>query len=276
MAGEFAVRVAPAAGPWWARMGTRGRAVLVGVEFVVIFGLWQIGVGVLGLISPVFLPPPLSVLDGLGQMAISGELWSNLAYSSVSYGVGYLLAVTVGVGLGLLIGSSFPANKLMGPILWSIYATPFLAYRPLSIVWFGFGLPPIIFIVFMASVFPVLFNTAAGVRATEPSLINASRVFGLGRLGRYRKIILPSTLPYVLTGMRQSVVMAMIGLLVAEMTGSPTGIGALITIKTGTYRTDEAFAAILVAVVATVLLGRLVEFVTARLAPWQADMTAVA
>lgn len=258
-------------GPWWTRLDRRTTALILLIEAFLILAAWQIAVGTLGLANDVFLPPPLDIAAGFGELLARPEFSEHLATSLYTWVVGFGAATVVGVTLGALVGSSLPVERLSGPVLWTIYATPWLAYRPLSVIWFGFGLPPIIFLVFIASLFPVLLNTAAGVRTVDPSLISAGRVFGIGRLATYRGILLPSALPFVFVGMRQSAVMATISLIVAEMTGSSMGLGALIAIQTSRYQTDEVFALVTIAVVFTLTVSQVLKFVGHRVAPWQTD-----
>lgn len=256
---------------WWRRLDRRTTAVILALETVLILVTWQLAVGVLKLANPVFLPPPAKILDGFGLLLARPDFVEHLVSSILAWSLGFGMAIAVGVVLGVLLGSSVPVERLGGPILWTLYATPWLAYRPLSVVWFGFGLPPIIFLVFIASLFPVMLNTAAGVRATEPSLIAAARVFGIGRIATYRHILLPSALPFVITGIRQSAVMATIALIVAEMTGSPDGIGSLMSQLTARYQTGQVFALVVIAVVWTVGIGELLKAIGRRAAPWQTD-----
>jgi ABC-type nitrate/sulfonate/bicarbonate transport system permease component len=256
---------------WWRRLDRRTTAAILVVEVLLIALLWQVGVGVLELVNPVYLPPPLDIADGFGALLERPDLAEQVLTSLLAWSIGFGLAIIVGVALGILLGSSIPVERLAGPLLWTIYATPWLAYRPLSVVWFGFGIPPIIFLVFIASLFPVLLNTAAGVRAVEPSMIAAGRVFGIGRLATYRHILVPSSLPFVLAGMRQSAVMATISLIVAEMTGSPYGIGALISNLTARYQTGQVFALVVIAVLWTVGIGQILKVLGRRMAPWQTD-----
>jgi NitT/TauT family transport system permease protein len=258
-------------GRWWRRLDRRTTALILVAETVLILVLWQVAVGVLELVNPVFLPPPMRIASGFGTVFARPDILEQLLSSLVAWGAGFGAAIMVGVVLGVLLGSSVPVDRLAGPVLWTIYATPWLAYRPLSVVWFGFGLPPIVFLVFIASLFPVMLNTAAGVRAVEPSLLAAGRVYGIGRAGTYRHILLPSALPFVLTGMRQSAVMATISLIVAEMTGSPDGIGALISTLTARYQTGQVFALVAIAVVWTVGIGEVLKATARRAAPWQTD-----
>jgi ABC-type nitrate/sulfonate/bicarbonate transport system permease component len=257
--------------PRWGTLTGGVATSLIVVEFALVFAVWQIAVGSFELVSPVFLPPPSDIAVGFMNLVESGELWLNTSASLVAWFGGFVLALVCGVALGIVLGAWVPAHRLLGPILWSFYAIPWLAYQPLSQAWFGFGLPPVIFLVFIATLFPILFNTAAGVSATELPLLNAGRVFGASRIATFRKIVLPASLPYLFAGMRQSVVMATTALLVAEMTGPSVGMGALIIFKTNRFATDEAFAVIMLTVVWTVALSELVAWAGRRLAPWQTD-----
>jgi len=264
----------PSPQSWISRLDGRTRAALLLAELLALLAVWQIAIGVFELVPRLFFPPPSAILEGFGQIFTSGELGRHLSTSIPAWVIGYGLAIVVGIVAGIGLGGSLPFNKLAGPLLWSLYATPWLAWRPLSVAWFGFGVAPIVFLVFIAAIFPVMLNTAAGVSSTDPALISAGRIFGASRLSIYRKIVLPSALPFVFAGMRQSMVMATIALLVGELTGAAYGIGALIANKTALYQTDEAFAAIILAVGWTLTLTALLDWIRRRITPWQTDVTA--
>lgn len=261
----------PAAAPRkrsWQELSSSAGAGLFVTEFLVLLVLWQFLVGTLEVVNPLFLPPPLATVEGFGELIVSGDLAANVGVSLTAWTVGFGVAAAAGIAIGLLVGSSVPADRLTSPILWTIYATPWLAYRPLSKAWFGFGLTPIIFLVVIASVFPILFNTSAGVRTVGKSVVSAGRVYGAGRLTLYRKIVLPSTVPYVIAGLRQAAVMATIALIVAEMTGPSKGMGALLIFKANTYETAQSFAAIIVVVIWSLVTSQLLRLLGQRLAPW--------
>jgi len=249
-------------------MSTRSGVILFLVELVVVLALWQYLIGTLELVNPLFLPPPLETSQALGDLLTSGELWPHAIAFMKGWFAGFGLAAILGVLGGLLIGSSIAADRLTAPILWTIYATPWLAYRPLSKAWFGFGLTPVIFLVFIAAVFPTLFNVSAGIRTTKRSLLNAGRIFGASRSVRYRRIVLPWTVPYIITGLRQSAVIATIALIVAEMTGPSVGMGALIIFKANTFNTAESFAAIALIVLWSVAMSQLIKIIGRIVAPW--------
>lgn len=253
---------------WLAGLSARGKAAVIAVEVVILLVLWQLVVGVLGWISPVFLPPPLAIAQGFGEIVANGSLAANAGVSAQAWLTGFALAVVVGIPVGLLMGTSLPVDRVIGPIAWTIYATPSIAYQPLAKAWFGFGIGPVIFLVTISAIFPILLNVAAGMRTTNPSIIRAARVYGAGRMRLYRSVYLPSTIPFLFAGLRQAVVLATIGMVVAELAGSSSGMGALIIRASNTYQTDQAFAAIAVVVLWSVGMTQVVTAIERGVAPW--------
>ncbi|MFK3677409.1 ABC transporter permease [Microbacterium sp. NPDC090218] len=253
---------------WLAGLSARGKAAVIAVEVVVLLVLWQLVVGVFGWISPVFLPPPLAIAQGFGEIVANGSLAANAGISVQAWLTGFALAVVVGIPVGLLMGTSLPVDRVIGPIAWTIYATPSIAYQPLAKAWFGFGIGPVIFLVTISAIFPILLNVAAGMRTTNPSIIRAARVYGAGRMRLYRSVYLPSTIPFLFAGLRQAVVLATIGMVVAELAGSSSGMGALIIRASNTYQTDQAFAAIAVVVLWSVGMTQVVTAIERGVAPW--------
>ncbi|MEA1263699.1 MULTISPECIES: ABC transporter permease [unclassified Microbacterium] len=253
---------------WLAGLSARGKAAVIAIEVVVLLVLWQLVVGAFGWISPVFLPPPLAIAQGFGEIVANGSLAANAGISVQAWLTGFALAVVVGIPVGLLMGTSLPVDRVIGPIAWTIYATPSIAYQPLAKAWFGFGIGPVIFLVTISAIFPILLNVAAGMRTTNPSIIRAARVYGAGRMRLYRSVYLPSTIPFLFAGLRQAVVLATIGMVVAELAGSSSGMGALIIRASNTYQTDQAFAAIAVVVLWSVGMTQVVTAIERGVAPW--------
>ena len=255
-------------GAWLAGLSAAGKAGVLAIEVVVMLVVWQLVVGVFGWISPVFFPPPSAVVQGFGELVASGTLAANVLVSLQAWLTGFALAVVIGIPLGLLMGSLLPVDRVVGPIAWTIYATPTIAYQPLAKAWFGFGIGPVIFLVTISAVFPILLNVAAGIRTTNTSIIRAGRVYGASRMRLYRSVYLPSTVPFLFAGLRQAVVLATIGMVVAEMAGSSAGMGAVIMRAANTYQTDQAFAAIAIIVVWSVSMTQVVTLVERWAAPW--------
>jgi NitT/TauT family transport system permease protein len=118
-------------------------------------------------------------------------------------------------------------------------------------------------------VFPILVNTASGPRTTDPVLTRAARVFGASRAQWYRKVVLPSSVPFVATGLRTAIPASLIGLLVGEILGAPAGLGAMVALGANTFRAEESFAAILVLIILSVSLLRGFRALEERVAPWR-------
>ncbi|MBX3031214.1 MAG: ABC transporter permease [Chloroflexi bacterium] len=241
-------------------------------EFVIIIAVWEFVQGYLKVVNPVFLPPPSKVWDALWRMIGNGTLVEAAAASFQNFLIGYSLAAVMGVLLGLLIGSWRPGIKLIAPIVWALYAMPLVAIRPMTTIWFGFGDAPIIFLVFLSSMLPIILNTMAGVSTVDPSLKRAAAVFGADRIQTYRKVILPAMVPFVLTGLRLGVVVGWILLLVSEIHGGSRGFGALMSVAQSRFRVDQAFAILLVIVVASVLSVRLIGLLERRVSSWRSTV----
>lgn len=253
---------------WLGSLAWPGKAAVIAVELAIAILLWQWLVTGAGVINAVFVPAPSSIADALGDIIRDGTLADNAAVSLRSWLTGFILAVIIGLPVGLLMGGSLPVNRIAGPIAWTVYATPSVAYQPLAKAWFGFGTGPVVFLVTISAVFPLLLNTAAGMQTTNRSHVSAARVYGASRFDLYRKVFLPSTIPFVFTGLRQAATLATIGMTVAELSGSSSGMGALIIRSSNMYRTDASYAAIVVIIawsVATTLLIIAVERLTT---PW--------
>lgn len=250
------------------RRRSRGWLVIL-VEFAVILVVWQIAVAVLKLVSPVFLPAPTQIFDAFIRLIQRGDLLGHAAYSLNNVLVGYALGTSLGIALGLLIGGSMPLTRLAGPLVWALYAMPWVAIKPMTTVWFGFGPEPIIFLVFLSSLLPVLINTAAGVRTLDRSLLRAAAVFGASRVDTWRKVMLPGAVPFVLTGMRLAVVTAFIALLVGEIGGSARGLGAVLSIGASKFRAADVFAVIVMVVTLSVTCVWIVGRVERRVASWR-------
>ena len=250
------------------RRRSRGWMVIL-IEAIVIIAVWQIAVAVLKLVSPVFLPAPSQILDAFVRLLNKGDLIGHAAYSLTNFLVGYTLGTSLGVVLGLALGASMPLTRLAGPLVWALYAMPWVAIKPMTTVWFGFGREPIIFLVFLSALLPVIINTAAGVRTIDPSLLRAAAVFGASRRDTWRKVLLPGAVPFVLTGMRLAVVTGFIALLVGEIGGSAHGLGAVLSIGASKFRAADVFAVIVMVVTLSVSSVWLVGRIERRTASWR-------
>ena len=241
----------------------RQPAIIV-LELLGLLAFWHLAVVTFEWVNPLFYPPPGKVLGALGDLWEEGVLAENIQFSVTVWSKGYLIGAVSGVAFGVLMGTSNATYRLGAPIVWSLWATPLIALRPMTAVWFGFGDRPIIFLVFLGTFFPIALNTAAGAREVDGSLIRSARVFGANRWEEFRKIRLPWTRPYIFAGMRLAIPTSIIALLIGELLGSSKGLGAMITLNTSRFRTDRTFAVILVLVLLSVTLVQIVEALDRR------------
>lgn len=155
----------------------------------------------------------------------SGELPQDAMGSLYRVLAGFLIGGGVALPLGLLMGRRPLVHDLFGPLLEVLRPIPPIAFIPLSILWFGLGNPPALFLIALGAFFPVLVNTIAGVRNVDAIYIRAAQNLGAGERVLFRRVILPAAMPYILTGVRVGIGVAFIVVIVAEMTAVNKGLG---------------------------------------------------
>lgn len=246
------------------------RTRLAGVVLIVaLFAVWE-AVTRGGLIRSPSLPPPSAVFATWWGLTLSGELVRQLLPSLVRLAVGYGSAVVVGVGVGLVMGYFKPVFNLLEPLTELLRPIPSPAYIPLAILFLGLGDEMKFFVIFFACVFPILLNTQSGVRAIDPVQIATGRTFGLSRAQIVRKIILPGSLASILTGMRVSLGIALIVVVIAEMVASNNGIGFFILNAQRFFNVTDMFAGIFTLALLGYVLNAGFLAVEARVLRWRA------
>lgn len=210
-----------------------------------LLALWQVAVSISGL-SSYFFPSPLDVARAFGVLVEKGILPVYIADSMGRYLAGVALGTALGLALGFLIGTSRAAGRLFGPILNFFYAIVEVAWIPIFVIWWGYGLKTILVALIYVVAFPVLFNTATAVRATPRVLIDAVRSLGATRRQVLAQVILPAALPGIITGFRIGAGFAFRGLIFAEMIAAKTGIGYLILTSAANHATDRTIVGMIV------------------------------
>jgi NitT/TauT family transport system permease protein len=237
------------------------------IAIVVVVGCWEI----FGRrVNPLFMSYPTAIAKAGAALLASGELFVALRSSLLTLLVGFVTASVLGVTLGLLIGRYRYVDAATDWLVNALYATPLVALIPLVILWFGLGDLAKLFIVSILAVFPILINTAAGVRNVPRALIDVGVAFAANERQTFLKIILPAVLPYMMTGLRLGIGRAIIGMVVAEFFTAITGLGALIVKYGNQYDTASMFVPILILMVLGVTLTSLVRRAEDMFAPWRA------
>ncbi|MCQ4630478.1 ABC transporter permease [Shinella lacus] len=237
---------------------------LASIVFTV--GSWEI----LGRqVDPLFMSYPSAIAAAAVRLTASGELisatYSSLRIVAISFG----LATIIGLALGLLIGRYRYVEAAADWLVNALYCTPKVAIVPLVIIWFGLGDSAKIFIVTLLTVFPILINAIAGVKNVPRNLIDVGAAFDATEPEIFRKIILPSALPYMMTGLRLGIGRGLIGMVVAEFYTAINGLGAMIVKYGNQYDTASMFVPILVLMLLGVTLTIALRSLDKYFAPWR-------
>jgi len=176
----------------------------------------------------VIFPTPWQVVAGTLQLAADGTLWAHIGSSLFRVGVGFLLAVAIGVPLGLLMGWVSGAFTMLNPVVQLLRPISPIAWIPIAILWFGVGDMSPIFLIFLSSVFPTVVQTAAAVQTIERQYIWAARNFGVTSTRLFLQVVIPAALPQILVGLRVSLGVAWLVVVAAEMIALRSGLGYLI------------------------------------------------
>ena len=178
--------------------------------------------------ASVIFPTPLQVVTAVLELAQQGTLWDHIGASLFRVGSGFLLAIVVAVPLGLLMGWFTGAYATLNPIFQILRPISPIAWIPLAILWFGVGDGSPIFLIFLASVFPMIVQTSAGVHTIERQYLRAAENFGVSRPKLFLAVVIPAVLPQIIVGMRVSLGVAWLVVVAAEMIALRSGLGYLI------------------------------------------------
>lgn len=173
-------------------------------------------------------PSPIAVARAMRDLLDDGRLWRFVRDSLFRVGSGYGLALFCGIPLGMLMGWYGTLNRIVNPVLQMLRPISPLAWMPLAVIWFGVSNAAPIFLIFLASVFPIVVATANGVRGVPRMYVQAAQNFGLSSTAMFRRVIFPAILPRVLIGLRVALGIAWLVLVAAEMIAVDSGLGYLI------------------------------------------------
>lgn len=216
--------------------------------------VWQIAAQV-GWLSSRILPEPLAVLRAAWTLAASGELWTHVSKSAWRAGSAFAVGGGLGLLLGLLTGTFKQAETLLDTTIQMIRNIPALALIPLVILWFGIDEMAKLFLVSVGVYFPIYLNTFHGIRSVDKGLIEMAKSYGLSGWALYRDVILPGALPSILVGVRFSLGLVWVLLIVSETISAQSGIGYMTMNAREFLQTDV----VLVGILLYALLGKLAD-----------------
>lgn len=249
------------------------RTRLLGVLFIVLLAiLWELIAISDESLSTAF-PRMSAILTTWWGLLVSGELLSQLVPSLTRMFEGYLIGVALGVVLGLMMGSVRFFYNLLEPVTELLRPIPSPAYLPIVILFLGIDDEMKIFMIAFASVFPVLLNTYSGVRGVDPVQVQTARTFNVVGSKLLFKVVLPAASPYIFTGMRVSLAVALIVMVISEMVAASSGIGYFILNAQRGFKIREMFAGVMTLAIVGYMLNYLFLLIESRVLKWHYGYT---
>ena len=244
----------------WRRLGRRlrlrrNRAVVTLVAFLL---LWHI-VAEFIVAKPIFLATPGATWGAFVDLAQDGTLWTDLRVSGNEFLRGFISGLVVGIALGMFLGTSRRGKDYIDPLINGMYATPLIALAPLFILWFGIGERKTVVLVFLLVVLPIAINTDVGIRATDPQLLDTARSFGATKRQLFTMVRLPTSISFIVAGIRMGIARGLIGVVVGEFFGSQEGVGYRILISSQYFDNPTLLACVLLFSLSGVLLVKIFE-----------------
>ncbi len=218
---------------------------------------------------PLLLAPLSDIWIKFVQLTVTGELTRHVLVSLNEFFVGFAIAAVVGIGLGIAIASSDTARDFIDPWVSAVYATPTVALAPLFIFIFGIDAPSKMAVVFLLAVFPIVINTATGMRSTDQIYIEAARSFSANRAQIFTKVLIPSALPFIVAGLRLGIGRGLVGVVVGEFIGARAGLGYLIFRSSQGFQIDAMWVGVFLLAGTGVLAVIVLQKVERRMAPWR-------
>ncbi|HWE92013.1 MAG TPA: ABC transporter permease [Pseudonocardiaceae bacterium] len=235
---------------------------------VVLLLLWQAASST-GLLPSSTLASPSTLVRTTASLIADGELRDAFLVSGQRAAIGFVVGALAGLALGVAAGLSRWTDGLLDPPLQMLRTLPLLGLSPLLIIWFGIGEAPKIVLVALGTAFPMYLNTHSGVKGTDRQLLETARVLGFTRWQRLWHVVLPSALPSTLVGLRQSLGIAWLTLVVAEQINANAGLGELITNAAEFLRDDIVVVGLIVYAVLGLVTDALVRLLERRLLRWR-------
>jgi ABC-type nitrate/sulfonate/bicarbonate transport system permease component len=235
------------------------------VVFVAVLGIWQLWAGA----ADSFLVPTAGeVAERAWEVWPTSDFLSEVGQSMKRYAIGFVIAAAIGVAIGLLVGSSHAARRTLDPFLECLRAVPAIAIVPAAILVLGLGDASRIAVIVFGLCFPILVNTAEGVRGIPLEVRDTASMLHVGRVERVTRIYLPAALPSIMAGLRVAVSLGLVLVIVSEFVGEQNGIGYYLIIQQSEFDYPEMYAGILFLGLLGFVLNRLFLLAEHRILAW--------
>lgn len=251
------------------RVYSRKQRLVIGVLNLATFLLvWQVAATVSD-VPKLFLPSVAEVFAELVELERDGMLWSNLWISLSVYLIGMAISLVIAIPMGLAIGGIRILDKILSPYVWAVYTTPRIILMPLILLWVGINDTARVIIIVLSAVPATLVVVMEGVKTVDNSLLTAARSFGADRITLFRTVVLPSTVPFIATGIRMGVSRGLIGLFIGELFTAANGIGYILTLASKHFNSAQTFGILLIFVMFCVTMVSLSQLLERKVSQWR-------
>jgi ABC-type nitrate/sulfonate/bicarbonate transport system permease component len=243
------------------------------LAILIVLLTWFLITDVFGLVRPIVLPSPSNVLEEVGRLLEKGytnkPLWIHVRASLFRTFTGLILGLVVGIPLGLLVGYYWWASAIFSPFLSALRPIPPIAFIPLVVLYFGIGEFSKILLIFMAALWYVALNTSAGVKSVPSDLMRAGLNMGLNQWQLFLYVIFPSSLPYIMTGIKTSTAVSWAIVVAAELVAAQEGLGYMVMDAATFFRVTDVYIGIALIGMIGILLEALTMIAESRLLHWR-------
>jgi len=246
----------------------RGTTVVSVLSVIVVLAVWEL-LAALDAINTATMSSPSDILSAARRLIESGELLSAIGSSAKLFGLGLGISALIGIPGGIVLGWWRMLGAVFEPFIAILYATPLIAILPLILVWFGITFKAQVVMVVLVSVFPMLVSVTAGVRQVDPALLRLARSYRASQTAILRTLVLPSTVPFIITGLRLSMGLGLVGVVVAEYFLGEKGLGGLILRAGLVLDTSTVFVGIVVLGASSLLLTGLIKWIDRTASAWR-------
>lgn len=234
---------------------------------VILLAAWQLCAST-GIVDSKISSKPSEVLHSEITLFSNGTIWTPIKTTATEVGWALLIIIALGIPIGIMLGRISIVRQMADPIISILNSVPYVLFLPLIVFWFGLGEESRILVVVWAGILPLIINTTAGVRNIDRDYLRVGRAFSVSRTRFFFSILLPASMPFILTGLRLAVARALVGAIVAEFFLSSNGLGFFVQNATSNFDMSTAMAGIVLMAVAALTLTRLIGILEKRTTSW--------
>lgn len=247
----------------------RQKIIISVVNLAAFFTVWELAARFTD-IPAIFLPALTDVLSQYGAMHREGILLSNLWISVRTYLIGMMISLVIAIPGGLLIGGIKVLDRALSPYIWTLYTLPRIILMPLVLLWVGINRTATLVLILLSAVPACIVFVMDGVKTADASLVRAARSFGADRRRLFTHVVMPSTLPFIATGVRMGVARGLLGLYIGELFTGATGIGYILTLAFKTFNSARMFAMLLLFVLFSIVVVGVTQALERKASLWKA------